>query len=538
MAKNDAAFVAYKALHLAELVNDNLLPHHQGQDEEAAGFHIPDHTPSLVEVSPPFDPWITVAYQQQQHPKTYHRVLLEVTAVGDEPLYMILLTPCPMPEIPAVLLNWSKAKQYLVKSSSLPVVVLSDEELLNLRTITRKILYSMFHGRMKEERYDFLWLLVPSNADSSLWEHNSLQHWNTLTDGFKSGLELSRLEQHTPGQWGLVSVQDDRRKYILERIDHDGLGSSLTGHSGPQLQVTRATKRRDFLHPVIEDEQTNEAYARSEWLDAADCTISNLPVAYSIFALFAPSILHRFEVYMMADAVRSTILKPVSFDVSHLPLLVRAMTSSSTGEEDNYQRLEFLGDCILKFISSVHLMATHLNWHENLLTGKKGKVVCNGFLARATMAAGLDKFINTKRFTGSKWSPRYANDILNPKPPDSNTSLPKPPTRSSKLLADLIESFIGASYVVGGMDKAFVCMQTLLPLEPWTSILEVNALLFDSARTEFEPTNFNTLERLIGYSWSKKSVLLEALTHVSYVGPHAEVCSYERHEVSLPKYIH
>jgi dsRNA-specific ribonuclease len=37
----------------------------------------------------------------------------------------------------------------------------------------------------------------------------------------------------------------------------------------------------------------------------------------------------------------------------------------------NY-RLEFFGDCIVKFIASVHLMASHLRKPESFLTGKKG----------------------------------------------------------------------------------------------------------------------------------------------------------------------
>jgi dsRNA-specific ribonuclease len=168
-------------------------------------------------------------------------------------------------------------------------------------------------------------------------------------------------------------------------------------------------------------------------------------------------------------------------------------------------------------------MADNLTWPESYLTGKKGKIVSNGFAARATLAAGLDKFILTKRFTGAKWKPRYAGDILAFQTPDEKRTL------SSKILADVVESLIGASYVVGGFAKAFVCIQTLLPLERWTPIPEANTTLFNVAPTDVPVNSLSTVESLIDYTFHKKVLLLEALTHASYKGPHAH-CSYERLE--------
>jgi dsRNA-specific ribonuclease len=191
--------------------------------------------------------------------------------------------------------------------------------------------------------------------------------------------------------------------------------------------------------------------------------------------------------------------------------------------EDNYQRLEFLGDCILKFIASLHVMASNLMWFEGYLTAKKGKIVSNGYLARATMKAGLDKYIITKRFTGAKWAPRFAGDLLAQQPPEEKTM------RSSKLLADVIESLIGASYVKGGFSDAFLCVQTLLTMETWTPIPEANMTLMNAVSTDFTPTNLTVLEELIGYTFVKKMLLFEAITHISYTGPNAN-CSYERLE--------
>ena len=169
-------------------------------------------------------------------------------------------------------------------------------------------------------------------------------------------------------------------------------------------------------------------------------------------------------------------------------------------------------------------MAANLQWPESYLTGKKGKVVSNGFLARATLAARLDKFIISKRFTGARWAPRYVEDVLDPKVEEGARMV------SSKLLADVVESLIGLAYVDGGFEKALICIQTLLPLEAWIPIPEANTILFEAASTEFEPSNIEIIETLIGHTFTKKTLLLEALTHASYNGPHANVRSYERLE--------
>ena len=168
-------------------------------------------------------------------------------------------------------------------------------------------------------------------------------------------------------------------------------------------------------------------------------------------------------------------------------------------------------------------MADNLNWPESFLTGKKGKIVSNGFAARSAIAIGLDQFIITKRFTGAKWTPRYVGDITDCKPGEEKRML------SSKTLADVIESLIGVSYLAGGFPTALTCIQTLLPQEKWTPLLEATTKLFEASPTTLDITNLTTLERLIDYTFNRKMLLLEALTHASYNGPHAS-CSYERLE--------
>lgn len=515
-AKQDAAFEVYKQLHKVGLVNNNLLP--ARQEDESSEFHIPDNRPALVEVSPTLDPWPSIARSQQQNPSVYYRTVLTVRGPESNllPSHMMIFTPIPLPHISSIKLFWNASIHYIIETAWLPGMALSKDEIAVLSFATYKILSSVFDGRMAKERYDFPWLIAPCSASGDFISPSTLSVWDRIPC---RAADIA--SQHCDvSEWGLVTQVGDPRKYMVRAVIAD---STEHGSSGYSLQAVRLPKRRDFLHPVLATLNGNDAFTRVEELSTFGCLVHAMPTRYSIFALMFPSILHRFEIGIVAETLRNNLLRPLSWDLAHLPLLIRALTSSATDDDDNYQRLEFIGDCILKVFAAVHLMATYLTYPESYLAGKKDKIVCNGFLARAALTAGIDKFVITKRFTGARWSPRYTGDLL--ATPEAEPKI----QRSSKLIADVIESLIGASYVVGGFDKAFSCIQTLLPLEPWSSIPSANAILHAAAPTDSGLATFGVLERLLGYTFSKGALLLEALTHASFKGPHAH-CSYQRLE--------
>ncbi|KAF2749200.1 dicer-like protein-like protein 2 [Sporormia fimetaria CBS 119925] len=525
MARNDAAFHACKNLHAAGLLNDNLLPTHRGQEkEDMLAYQMRDDQAAMMEVSPRFDPWEGIATQQQSQPNVYYQTSLKVQLPRGEPLQMVLLSPTPVPAIPVLTLHWNQTRALSVESSWLPGTVLSDEELAFMRLITTRILSSIYS--IQEDQPDFLWLLVPQFLHHFSWHTESLQRWCSSTEGYTAASDLLDRGERDVSGWGLVNAAAERwKKFICQGFQDAPTESSPSGDT--MLQVTRAPKRRDFLRALPDVKQSNDSYTRIEVFEASQCTVSNLSAVYSLFALLFPSINHQYETFMIAHELRKTILQPLFLEDCHIPLLIRAITASSAGDNHhNYQRLEFLGDCALKYICSLHLMATHLNWPESHLSGRKGRLVSNGFLARSSKAAGLDRFIITKAFTLKHWKPRYAHHTRN-QPPSADT-----PTLSSKTVADVIESLIGFSYITGGLPLAHTCMTTLLPTEPWTPVSSANESLSSHAPPDIPSTHIAIIESLVGHRFTKPSLLLEALTHASYNPgiPHTSMRSYERLE--------
>ncbi|EKG11039.1 Ribonuclease III [Macrophomina phaseolina MS6] len=527
-ARRDAAFQAYVALHKAGLVNDNLLPLLSDPEEEP-DFGIIDKRPSMLQVDLRLDPWVAIAklISDTATPKLWYRTKLSFSP-NEQPISLVLLLPTLTLKIPDFLLHWNEDTRYVLTSEPMGVVKLSHDEVAALQKFTRAFLHSVFRSRMTEERYDFLFLLGPYDASGN--GNYTPANFNNK----RSALEVyAELQAGLNPTIGLVRQRGDEGQLLVYRgfktVDVDMMADGDPDNGRESLVnivLSPFPKRRDFLH-YIRDVSQHRMYSKEYILPAKDFVIDGSPASYAKFAAFIPSIIHRYELFMIVQELCNTAIKDVDFE--NYEMVLRAITASSTNEND-YQRLEFLGDCILKFNTAVQLMAGNLHWPESYLTEKKDRVVSNGSLAKASRRAGLDRFIITRAFTGAKWRPRYVNDVL----ALAAIELPEKRDLSSKTLADVVESLIGAAYIEGGMPKANLCIATLLPKLSWCPLDESRHILAKHAAEDHisaPPIHLERAEELIGYTFKNKYLLLEALTHPSFTSYRdATTSSYQRLE--------
>jgi len=68
----------------------------------------------------------------------------------------------------------------------------------------------------------------------------------------------------------------------------------------------------------------------------------------------------------------------------------------------------------------------------------------------------------------------------------------------------------------GGIPKALACLQLFLPELEWTPLETRRTHLFQRAADLDLPATLQPLEALIGYTFKKKALLVEAMTHASY----------------------
>lgn len=509
-AKKDAAFEACLGLHKAGLLNDNLMP--LWRYEEAVFGELAktiEKQPSLVIVSGQMNPWLEVA-QAWDGPMgecVLKTTLLTITNERDSTTFeMTMILPIAIPQLPPIRLYWDvKTEEVVTCNPSMkmtPMKNLLEKE----NEHTWLLLNSAFGHRFpirRDAHFVTLFSLMLDNDESfSEVRHPITGPSQLLHKGTSIGLIRYENQPFIFEDWL-------DQKPLESMVKHLHRDYAEVPEDTPHLAVTSLTRRSDFLHTIPSSNIQPSAKVYSYALPLPQCTIDDMPAQYVKAAMLIPSITHRLTVYLVADKLNKTILADVK--ILNLSLIATAISASVAREETNYERLEFLGDSLLKLCTSVQLLANYPQWHEGYLSAKKDHIVSNSRLAKAALSSGLPKFILTMPFTGRKWRPMFVEDLLGALE-DAGREI------SSKVLADVVEALIGAAMVDGGIPKALACMKVFLPEVKWESLETSRALIFHRASTEEVQRllpNIDALEELMGYPFTKKSLLLESMTHAS-----------------------
>ncbi|WP_180901537.1 ribonuclease III [Martelella soudanensis] len=150
----------------------------------------------------------------------------------------------------------------------------------------------------------------------------------------------------------------------------------------------------------------------------------------------------------------------IGFDFADRSRLTLALTHSSArnGKDDNYERLEFLGDRVLGLVIAENLFRLFPGASEGELSVRLNQLVSAEACARVADDLGLHRFIKTgqdvKKLTGKR--------ILS-------------------IRADVVESVIAAIYLEGGMPPARDFIETY-----WKPLFDDGVELRRDAKTELQ----------------------------------------------------
>jgi dsRNA-specific ribonuclease len=507
-AARDASFQAYTALYQAGLLNDHMLPlSHSWADEEQDDH---EDMPATIEITPQLDPWKQFA-QAWSHCELCqtHLTLQREGSEVDEHLSMILTTPSPLPVLSPLILYWDVKTKFTIQFEPTRKFPIASETVQTLRNITHLLTRSIRSDHSTDNRLDFVTLFSPKLNDTqlSMWynEHTgrvpAFDHFVAKTK--PCGLVRSPRTNGVP--------------YRFFRWNE--LDAKLQGEI--EVHCIPLTRRRNFLDSSNLSRKVCPLSDQGAALPSAfetspiqDCTVDRLPFSYAQFSLFTQTILKHVKSVMIAEQVRSTILKDVPFKgVQHI---ITAISAPCAGLATDYQAYEFIGDAVLKFFVSHQLFCDNENWHEGYLTKRKSYLVSNQRLARAALDKGLDAFIITEGFKNKKWTPPLVSEILE--------RADEPREISMKMLADVVEALIGAAYIDGDFALARKCLNLFIP----------EMRIATPRPSRVLPTlgsNNVTLraEKVIGYEFETKIRLLESLTHPS-CDHDMKVESYQRLE--------
>ncbi|KAL8517842.1 hypothetical protein ACS0TY_009230 [Phlomoides rotata] len=257
------------------------------------------------------------------------------------------------------------------------------------------------------------------------------------------------------------------------------------------------------------------------------CSIIMSPIPISTLYSFSllPSIMHRIESMLLAANLRSVPMLQSNENVV-IPTLkvLEAITTKKCQENLHLESLETFGDSFLKYAASQQLFKTYQNRHEGLLSLKRERIICNASLCKLGCDRNITGFIRNEEFDPKTWIIPGTNSGYEL---SSWKKVYIGATRKikSKVVADVVEALIGA-YLVAGGEKAALSFMSWLGIS--IDFVDVPYMRTFNVKAE-EHINVNYLESLLGYKFHDASLLVEALTHGSYMRPEIPGC-YQRLE--------
>ena len=553
------------ALYKAELLDDHLLPlmsaiePDKGEEVKKLLADV-EKRASTEKVSIQMDPWANT--DQEVWWKA------EVAIDGLPALTMLTRNPLPQfgeEEMPKIYIPGRGATH--VRVHFIGRADLDEAYLERARAYTYRMFWTLYFARMKTDDRDFTYLFLPvaDGSDEHTWEERRRWMQSRVEHGTSVRLETSsranadalREKYGRPTDLALVRpnekfgkafqfvrwfdgpLSDEDEETLRERYD----GFPDSDITFPVLQVKEFPQRANFLVPLASSTAGlghNEAiyllpkYATVELISREDLQ----------YAMYLPSILRWMSSALTVISLRDELLSAssvaqVPFDLLRIAITAPVAQEMMSDEQPlNYQRLETLGDCVLKCMVSTQLYADHPLWHEGYLARRKDHAVSNMQLAKAAIEKSLYKWIIRDRFVPRKWKPRYLSDVVEEPLPvpkaaevEGKESKKKQTQElSTKVLADVVEAMLGAAFEHGGFDLATQCAEMFgLGLSWKTLSTHINEVLQAHEEVDAPPPQLELVERMLGYTFKRKALLIQALTHASYNGDLATM-SYERLE--------
>uniref|UniRef100_A0A0D3FXT9 Dicer-like protein 4 n=1 Tax=Oryza barthii TaxID=65489 RepID=A0A0D3FXT9_9ORYZ len=320
----------------------------------------------------------------------------------------------------------------------------------------------------------------------------------------------------------------------------------------PLLKAKQIFNLRNLLHnrlPETTESEGRELLEHFVELPPELCSLKVIGFSKDMGSSLSllPSLMYRLENLLVAIELKDVMLSsfPEASQISASGIL-EALTTEKCLERISLERFEVLGDAFLKYVVGRHKFITYEGLDEGQLTRRRSDVVNNSHLYELSIRKKLQVYIRDQQFEPTQFfAPgRPCKVVCNTDVevrlhqmdihPDNRENCNLRCTRSHhwlhrKVIADVVESLIGAFLVEGGFKAAFAFLH-------WIGIdvdFNNSALyrVLDSSSINLslmDYTDIAGLEELIGYKFKHKGLLLQAFVHPSF-SQHSGGC-YQRLE--------
>ena len=171
--------------------------------------------------------------------------------------------------------------------------------------------------------------------------------------------------------------------------------------------------------------------------------------------------------------------KKINIRFKNLNLIKKAITHKSYDPENNFEKLEFLGDRILGMVISIKLIELYPNEKEGILDKKLASLVNRNKCLEIGKNIGLNQFI----IVGKQFNKKIANNVI-----------------VNKIISDCMEALIGAIYY----EKGFKFTEKFI-LNCWKKYLNYSENTFIDSKTKLQEYSLKYFKKLPNYKFISSS---------------------------------
>ncbi|KAF8247196.1 hypothetical protein K440DRAFT_584862 [Wilcoxina mikolae CBS 423.85] len=584
-AKRAAAFSACLELRRGGYLNEYLLPKFRlkeipkyanarlAVDVKKTNTYTYRRKPTFWDVdddTPPAQLWITVI----RLPKSGELFL------GNTMKPICIATRKKMPSMPKFPIFGTKGGQSNVHLIRLEKpLVLTGGELKLLETFTDRAFFDVFNKHF-EFTYNTLRYWLAPLKENQFFESSiakDIIDWGTLEE-VASARELAWNPGDSPYELAgrfLIDRVDRSRRFIVEdyapefkptdpvprNVSKGGEFENIRDYSynagkrkkwmqikweipndEPVFRAERMLHRLNFLEPPAERDVDSISAAL---ICASNFSVSMFPASCVRSIIIFASISSRVDAYLHAW----DLCKILGTDDLDLGLALEAITKNSDNSEqplekvvnkqrgmgNNYERLEFLGDCYLKLGTSVSLFCESHSSDEYKLHVERMILICNQNLFEKAKIIGIPDFIQTQGFSRRTWYPEMK--LLHGKKTGELAVKNNVHKLGDKSVADVCEAIIGAALLDKGLDGATKMVSSILMTrnhtqQKWTDYYNsyTKPTYELTIPTASQQKLADDIERQFGYKFNSPKLLMSAFTHPSNPYSWEKVPSYQRLE--------
>ncbi|KFZ01512.1 hypothetical protein V500_00727 [Pseudogymnoascus sp. VKM F-4518 (FW-2643)] len=491
-----------------------------------------------------------------------------------------LLTRGPLPRIPQFQLFFGRGKHTAAVSTAVGGFGVNSDTLELINTFSLRVFKDIFSKEYESNPTKMPYFMVPISNTYAKGQTRlpaDLISWDilkTVSDNQWLTWDESTPESFFEDKY-ILDPFDGSRKIWAMKVTHEYKpldavppntaarsarknNSNILEYSCSLFKVARSRRTFSETQPVIEGEVIP---FRRNFLDDHDdpatsgptkcyvvpepLTISALPTTIVAMAYTFPAIIHRIESYLIAVEACSMLHLPISADLALECMTKDSQNTDEHGEEqvefqrgmgNNYERLEFLGDCFLKMATSISLYTLHPDSNEFDFHVKRMLMICNKNLMDVALQLKLYEFIRSQAFSRRAW---YPEGLVLKK--GKAAQAPKTHKLGDKTIADVSEALIGAALLTPSnghaMDHAVRAVTELVcstdhAIEKWEDYFKgyTKPKYQIAASTASQRNLAEQIEISHNYHFHYPRLLRSAFIHPSYPFAYERVPNYQRLE--------